>query len=549
MGKRSYTLILTTLGLCAILMLGCFFLYLSFHEQRGDQADCKQVLKLVLPIEPTHLDPRFVDDSSTGGIVRLINDGLSRLGPDGQLRLSLAENYTISKDQKTYTFIIRDKAKWSDGKNLTAFDVERSWKSILNTSFKSQFSYLFDIIENIPQIKKGYLKPDEAGIRALDEKTLQIRLNHPCPIFLRYLAIFPFMPTRFYDPSKASGDFYRPVCGPFIVKTFSPAKGLTLVKNPHYWDSDAVHIDEIEIYFEANPQKALEMFDAGQIHFLGRPFGDLYQNEIYKTQNSLAINYKPAASSFWIEVNTLRTPLNNIHLRRALSLSLNRQAIATLMDSQRFSPALTFLPATLQLNPRAFALQSCVGEAKRELQLALNELNITAEEIELSILFCERSYYLPLTEAIADSWRKYLGIKVKVEPVERDQFMKRVTNGDFDLARSVWGADFHDPINYLDVLKYADSRRSGNNHTGWQNLNYTDLLDRASYVEGTQDRHVLLAEAERILLDELPIISLLDVNINWLQAPNLRYVIVSDPGIVDFKWAQFYPNMCSNILD
>jgi oligopeptide transport system substrate-binding protein len=207
----------------------------------------KQILRTTLKMDPPSMDPRVGVDTVSDGVIRMLFEGLTYMERDGSTQLALAQSFELSSDQTVYTFHLKD-VKWSDGSPLTAYDFEGAWKNIVDPKTLAPNANLLYLLKNGRAIKLGELPVDTLGVRATDDKTLVVELEHPQASFLDALSNCAFYPL----PSKMrdhpfSYDNYI-CCGPFQLKSYQLQDKIILTKNPHYWDVQQVRLDEVHFY-------------------------------------------------------------------------------------------------------------------------------------------------------------------------------------------------------------------------------------------------------------------------------------------------------------
>ncbi len=233
-----------------------------------------QSLRLSLPTISLSLDPRIGGDEHSRRVLRLLFEGLTRIGKDGFPEPALAEKIEISEDKKTYCFTLRT-SFWNNGDKVTAHDFAYAWKKVLSPSFSSAFAHLFYPIKNAKAIKEAKIGIEDIGIKVLDENTLKVELEHPCPYFLELTAHSLYSPVHSridaLCPHWASQDGELYICnGPFQLKKNHAEECYELIKNRFYWDLPQIKLDRILIV-QANVPTAFQLFKNGQIDWLGRP--------------------------------------------------------------------------------------------------------------------------------------------------------------------------------------------------------------------------------------------------------------------------------------
>ncbi len=498
-----------------------------------DKVKAQKVVRLSFPLLHSFLDPRLGGSVGNGHffVSRMLFDGLTRIGDNGKPYLSIAESVNISADQKYYLFKLR-KCVWSNGAPVTAYDFEYTWKSILSPSFKTASSYLFYPILHAKAAKEGLITLDNVRIRAIDESTLAVELAFPAPYFLELIANPLFSPVNHQvdqvhpDWAAQEGDSY--ICnGPFHLSKRHSFDRYVLKKNPSYWDADNVHLDQITIYKTNNVHETLEMFQKDQIDYLGRP---MQPWEPFFAHKPPEIDSTPRI--YWITLNVQSFPLNHPKFRQALALAINRQEIVDALSSDLI-PAYTPLPRehTYHLERRLY--EENASKARLLFDEALEELGLNRNSFAMPPI-CTFQGFLRETTAtvIKRQWEQCFDIHCRVEAQTMTTLFERMTRGDYQISGIGWEPLVNDPIYTLDAFKSA---REKVNFAKWENEDYQALLDAANEECDLKKRDEYLAQAEKILIEHLPIIPLYYEVGKFMKKENL-YV----PGIgwqMDFKYA------------
>ncbi|CAM5780453.1 MULTISPECIES: peptide ABC transporter substrate-binding protein [Brevibacillus] len=496
-----------------------------------------QVFRANLTSEPSTADPGLAKDATSGAIVRATFDGLTRLDKDSKPMNSIAEDVKISDDRLTYTFTLRD-AKWSNGDPVTAHDFEFAWKRVLDPKLAAEYAYQLYYIKNAEKVHANKLGPDELGVKALDDKTLQVTLENPTPYFLELTAFYTYYPVNKKvveaNPKWAMEAATHVGNGPFKMTAWEHKAKIVLEKNENYWEKDVVKLDKIEFFMIEDDNTALSMFENDELDWAGQPFNGLPTDAIPALKESGQLVVHPKATMYWYKINTTKPPLNNVKIRKALALAVNRQAIVDNVTQVGQVPTMGLLPQSMILKPDGYFKDNDVETAKKLLEEGMKELGVTKlPPITLSYNTSDR--HKKIAEAVQDQWKQALGIDVKLLNKEFKVYLQDLHELNYDIGRLGWNADFNDPINYLEMFREKDT---GNNDTGWENSRYKELLIQSATAKDAETRKQMFAEAEQIFMDEMPIIPLFtDVDV-WVQKEKVKGVQVDGLGFVDLKWAE-----------
>lgn len=487
----------------------------------------EQTITINIQGEPTSLNPHIGFDLNCRSVQKSLFECLTRISPGNKPEPALAEKIEISPSKTIYTFTLRP-SQWSNGEPLTAHHFASAWKRGIAHNSNCVRGDLFYQIKNARSIKKGELPLEEVGIKVLDDKTLRVELEHPTPYFLELIALPHFAPQ--YDDSVEPTVFN----GPFLVKSWDREKLLTLEQNPYYWDAKAVHLKKIAFSLVHDPNTALLMYEKGELDWNGSPFTLLSPDVVPRLENENKISSKPVTGVYWFSCNTGAFPLNSVHIRKALSYSINRSELAEIACVE--TPTRTLIPLhMLPLKEEELYPEHDVKLALAEFEEGLKELNLTRENFPaITLSHSDVAGQKHLAEAVAENWEKTLGIKVELTGYEWNTFFHNLGSKQYHVGGCIWYFVVNDPIYALEFFKDISNRY---NVPGWSHPDYIKLLDLAEAETDLHIRKEHLRQAEKILLSEMPIIPVYVSNYKYLVRDTLKDVTILSNGIVDFKWA------------
>lgn len=474
-------------------------------------------LSLNLAEDPHTLDPRQVRTLRDITLVKQLFDGLTRLSPTGKPENALAEKVDISADGLTYTFTLRN-ATWSDGSPVTAFDFQTSWLTVLDPQFPTDYAHMLFPIKNAREAKLGKCLLEDVGIKAENATTFVVHLEHPTPYFLE-LTSFPTL----FAFKEALFD------GPFIVDNYRPDASLVLTKNPLYWQNDCVSLEKIAFTIISDNSTESLLYEKGELDWLGQPLShNISSDHVAKLKKEGALHSFPVAGTFWLKFNTATTPFQDSRLRRALSYVIDRQAIVTHILQGNQEPSIGVLPSTMTLN--SFETPA-LSAAKELFDSYVAEKGMPA--LVLSYGSTERNS--KIVQFVADTWHKAFGIEVKLEGLELKSYRQKVKKGEYMVGTGDWIADFNDPVSFLDLFKYKEGSLTD---TGWYNEAYSALLSQAELETNESKRSAFLAEAEKILFNEMVVAPLYHYSFDYVKNDSVTDVVLSPIGSADFKYAK-----------
>ncbi|MFS7422387.1 peptide ABC transporter substrate-binding protein [Carnobacterium maltaromaticum] len=474
----------------------------------------KQELNLIESAEIPTMDSVMNTDTVGSIVMNNVFEGLYRQDLDNNPVLGMAaEEPKISDDKLTYTFKIRDDAKWSNGDPVTAGDFVFSWRRLVDPTTAAPYSYMMDgVIANASAVIAGEKQPDELGVKAVDDKTLEIQLERAVPYFKGLLSLAMYYPQneKFVTEQGekyASNSDALVYNGPFKLGAWD-GTGLSWEydKNDTYWDKDTVKLDKINVDVVKETSTALNLYDDGQIDRM------VLTGEYVQTrQDDPDLKKFPTSSVFFLKFNQERngkaTPLANENIRKALSMAFDKQAYADTVLQNGSVPANGLVPAGLAKDPKNdkdFRKENgdlSKYDAKKAQEFwkkGLKELGV--DKLDLEFLSDDTENAKRSSEFMQGQLEENLdGLKITLRNVP---FKVRIDNNDkqdYDIQLSGWGADFSDPINFLELFETGN----GNNKSGFSNEKYDSLLKEISTTSLTdpEKRWEQMLEAEKVLFD------------------------------------------------
>lgn len=510
-------------------------LFVSLAAGCGSPMHTKSVqeFRANMGTNPTTLDPARARDLDTFSVLRMLYEGLTRVGVNEKPQLAIASELALSEDQKTYTFTLR-KSTWSNGQPVTASDFVYAWRRALAPEFPSDYASQLFLIKNGKEIKAGKLSMEELGARAIDKWTLQVELEKPTPYFLELLSfpIFFPLPQSWVESHPHFDQHVNEYVsnGPFCLQKWKYDDELVLGKNGHYWDKQAVHLDKVT-FVMVEREAELLMFERKELDWAGSPMSSLPVDALTRlTSEGKRVVMKPFSGMVFIRINTRKAYLDHPDFRKALGYAVNRKEIVDHVMRSGQIPSTNFVPKALRCSA-----PDCFEDNATELaRQCLSQVDVTVKP-EITLLFCNGKRNHLKAQTLQEQWRRALGIDVKLEATERGVYFSRLSTGDFDLAMGDWVADYNDPINFLEVLKTKDH---GTNKTGWGNPHYTEMLEQSFSVADKGARLQLLADAEKIMLDEMPIIPIDQAAMVYVHHDWVKDVFISSMGNMELKRAR-----------
>ncbi len=506
---------------------------LAFGCSKPKKLEEKTSLNLNISHDVVTFDPRKGSDFTSSTVQFLLFEGLTKMSPYSLVTPALAETIDISEDRMIYTFHLRD-SKWSNGATVTAFDFAETWKDMLAPNFPCPNAHLLFPIKNAENAKRGLVPLRQIGIRALDHKTLEVRLEHPTPYFLEMISFCVFFPvhqnTAVRNPKWSEANNYDFVCnGPFRIAKYKHGRELILEKNPYYWDSPNVSLDQICMSIIDNEMTAMKLYEMDELDILGLPFTGIPSDYVPNLMDKGLIKTSSLPASTICCFNMETFPFSNVNIRKAFAYAINRKEIIDNITGMDNENGINLLPNTLLPDqPGPFFQDGDVLLAKIYLQKGLKELDISEDELgTLTLLHASTGSFPKIAQALQEQWRKALGIQVNLVSNEYNVFLDKLTKRDYQMAECVWIAQYHDPMNFFERFK---QKKNLKNYPGYENPCYSDLLDQSLMETNKFDRFNLLKKAQTILNDDMPLTALFHWKNIYLQKPHVKNLLLCPSG-------------------
>jgi len=527
-----------------------------------------------LGTEPAAIDPAITTGIPEANIELQVFDGLTRIDNKNVPQPAIAKSWTISTDLKTYVFTLRD-ASWTDGTPVTAYDFEYAWKRALSPELASEYAYQLYYVYGgeafntsikvgskyyvqavdakgnpltkkegdkdvaVPDMTKEIDPSKDVGVKALDAKTLQVDLQSPTVYFLNLTAFPTLMPVCKAVVSKndkwASDVKTYVTNGPFKLTEWSHNEKMVFVKNPTYWDKDKVKLTKITYYMVEDDATALSMFQSGQLD----ASSTVPVSELPKLVASGDAQILPYLGTYYYQVNVTKKPFNDVRVRKALLLAINRKGITESITQGGQIPALGYVPYGIadalpgsdfrKASQESFYKDNDIATAKALLAEAgyPNGKGFPA----FTLLYNTSNVHKSIAEAIQQMWNKNLGITCTLKSEEWGVYLDDRTNLNYDVARAGWIGDYMDPNTFLDMWVTG----GGNNDTGWSNKSYDALIAKAKATVDPKARMATLHAAEKILMTDMPILPIYYYTNTVLLKKSIKNFYQSTLGFVDWK--------------
>lgn len=527
-------LLLTTLVCCSLLACGG-------GESNVSQGNREGILHWGNGAEPQELDPHIVTGVPEHHIISALLEGLVAKDPATLEPIpAVAESWTVNPAGTVYTFYLRDDARWSNGDPLTASDFVWSWQRALMPALGNQYAYMYAPIKNAEAFTNGEISDfSQVGVKALNPGTLQITLNHPTPYFLQLLdhyALFPVHRATIERFGAAddrgtqwtrAGNFVGN--GPFVLKQWDLNKVIIVDKNPYYWDAATVQLNGIRFYPTENISTEERMFRANQLHHSNAVPTE--KIAVYQRDKPGQIKLSPYLGTYFYRFNTRIKPFDDVRVRKALAMSIDRESLVKHVTKGGQLPAYTITPPDTMGYTAPPALRYDPEQARRLLADAGYPGGQGFPAIE--ILYNTQEQHRKIAVAIQQMWKQQLNINLTLHNQDWKVFLDSEASGNFQVSRGSWIGDYVDPNSFLDMWV----KDGGNNRTGWHNERFDQLVLRTAPAAKTrQDRYQAFLQAEKILMEAVPVIPIYTYVSMHLQHPSVKGMPGNILDYVNYKY-------------
>ena len=482
-----------------------------------------RTLRRGLPGEPRTLDPQLAEDTFSFPVLRDLYEGLTAEDRNGQIVPGAAESWTIDKTGTVYTFLLRPKAKWSDGDPTVATEFVQGLRRAVDPQTASGSSALLAIIKGAGDIIAGRKKVTDLGVTAIGESTVRIELEHPAPFVLQILSEPIAAPAHNHanaDPRTAGSEDKTKVSnGAYTLVSRIPGSFIELVRNPNYWNASNVVIDRVRYINAESEATEIREYVAGQVDMTSSiPAPDL---DRMTQEYSAEIQTAPILGTLYLALDVTEPPLrDNRDLRQALSMAVDRDLISEHV-TLGVTPAYTFVAKGITgYDPPAYQWSKWPRERQLAYARALFAHSGYSEQhpLHLTLYFNSGESIQRIMIAIAASWKQNLGVVTDLVSDEFRVFLAgRKDHSRWDVARLGWYGDYNDPASFLEVF----SRNNIQNDPGYMSPEFNNLID-AARIEPNPDRRILLLQkSEAVLLNDYPIIPVYFYSARRLVKPYL----------------------------
>ncbi|WP_270755911.1 peptide ABC transporter substrate-binding protein [Ligilactobacillus ruminis] len=517
----------------------------SKSNGNGKLAD-KQVLNWNEPSELATMDPSKVMDTIGGDMLNNTMEGLYRLGKDSKVEPGIATKTTVSKDNLTYTFTLRKNAKWSNGDPVTAKDFVYSWQRTVDPKTAAAYSYLFSGIKNADDIVAGKKAPSTLGVKAVGKYKLVVNLEKQLPYFKLLMGFVVFAPQNQKAVEQYGGKYgtaakYMCYDGPFKMTEWTGTNlKWKLVKNDNYWDKKNVKLSEINFSVNKSTTTSYNLYQSKKLDET-----ILSPEQAKQLSSNADYSVLKQARTSYLEFNQTEKKFQNKKIRQAISYAIDRKQLAEKVIGSGTLPCKGAVSKGLAKRggkdftdaaKTSTGVQFDKAKAKKLLKEGLKEIG--EDNLSFALLGDDTDNSKKITEFLQSQIEENLpGTKVSVQNIPFKTRVTRSQKGQFEVVVSSWGADFSDPISFLDLYTTDNSYNFGK----WKNAEYDKWIAKSKTTDAgnASARWEDMVKASKIINEDQGIAPLFQLNQPQLVRSNVKGVIQNTAGSVN-NWKNVY---------
>lgn len=531
MKLKKFAAVGTVLAVSALTLAAC-----GSNKSSSSGSDA-QVLNWNESAELPTMDLSQATDTVSFTALNNTMEGLYRIGKNSKIEPGIAKKTEVSDDGLTYTFILRKDAKWSNGDPVTAKDFVYSWQRTVDPKTGSQYAYLFDGVANVNDIMNGKKPVTDLGIKAEGDYKLVVTLDKEVPYFKLLLGFPTFFPqnekaVEKYGSKYGTASKYMVYNGPFKLTGWTGTNlSWTLAKNNAYWDKKAVKLSKINYKVNKTASTSYNLYQSGKLDATS-----LSAEQAKQLKGSKEYVNRPQASTFYFEYNQTKKAFKNKKIRQAISMVINRKQFVDKVLGDGSIPAKGLVPEGLSsYDGTDFAtaayektgVEYNVEEAKKLWKEGMAEEGLTS--LDITLLSDDTDAAKKSTEFVQSAIESNLeGANVTAANVPFKTRLDRSQKGDFDVVISAWGADFADPISFLDMFTTNNSYNRGK----WSNAEYDALVNASKTTDAVDPakRWDDLVKAEKILMEDQGVSPIYQSTQAWVVKSKVKGVIYNSSG-------------------
>ncbi|MEB6342352.1 peptide ABC transporter substrate-binding protein [Mammaliicoccus sciuri] len=515
-----------TMMLAAVLVLS------ACSSGGGSKGKSDETLDLQINGDIPTMDSAMATDGLSFDMFFQTMEGLYTLDKDDKAIPAVAKgDPKITNDGKKWTIKLRDDAKWSNGDPVTAHDFVFAWRKVVDPDTASEYAYILYDIKNAEEINSGDKKPEELGVKAVDDHTLEFELTKSLPYYKELLSFGTFMPQN-EKFVKKQGDKYGTTVkttlynGPFKMTEWKTDDKVTLEKNDDYWDKDKVKLNKVNYKVVKEASTAVNLYETNKLDIV-----DLPAEQVKKYKDDKAFNTELDTVTYYFKLNEDTVPeFKNEDFRLAFAKAIDKEAYVKNNLNNGSIPTDNFVPKDFVKDSKGKEYQDGVKntnqynvkEAKEHYEKAKKALG--KDKFTIELMTYDKDTAKRDAEYFKEQLEKNLdGVTIKIKQQPFKQKLDLVSKGEYEMSLENWIPDYPDPMTFLELYVTDGSH----NNTGWSNKEYDSIIKAAdsSLASNPDKRLSELQRAESMLLNEAGIVPLYQVGVAQLQKPNVKNVV------------------------
>jgi oligopeptide transport system substrate-binding protein len=470
------------------------------------------------------IDPQLIEENSGHDIARNLFEGLMNQNEKGEVVPGVAESFTVTPDNKTYTFVLRKDAKWSNGDPVVAGDFVYAWQRAVDPATASNYAWYLELatIQNATDIIAGTKTPDTLGVKAVDDHTLEVQLTEPTPFFAEMTTYATMFPTHKATIEKHGADWTKPgnmvSNGAYMLSEMIPAEKVTMVRNPNYWDNANTIIEQVTSLVINDENLALTRYQAGELDKTDIPIGQYPDLEASDPDAATSV---PNLCTYYYTVNLSDTgnpALKDVRVRKALSYMLDRDVFVSSVLKGGQYPAYNLThqyTAGFQLPEIDYAGWTQADRDAKAVELMTEAGFGPDNPLDLTLIYNTSDAHKALATVVAQMARQKLGVNITLANYEWKTYLEVRGGQQFDLARYAWCGDYNEASTFLNIMTTGNDANDGK----WSNAEYDALMAEAKTLADPAPNYT---KAEQIMAAEMPILPLYQYTSNFMLDPSIK---------------------------
>ena len=470
------------------------------------------------------LDPQLNEDSEGFDVLRDLFEGLLNQDSQGKLEPGVAKQFQATDSNRTFIFELREDAKWSNGEPVTAHDFVYSWRRAVNPATASPYSWYVELatVKNAANIIAGNESPENLGVRALDDFTLEVRLEQPLPYFPEMTTYATFFPVHRATVETHGAKWTKPENmisnGAYVLTEHAPNEFHSRERNPHYWNNEVTVIEKVIGRVVNDENQALTRYFADELDYTGIPTGQFPKLKEKYPNEATSV---PILCTYYYAINhtdSSNPALKDVRIRKALSYALDRNLIVNQVLKGGQYPAYSFTHratagfAMPEIDYAKVQQSELDSEAKKLMEAAGYG---AGNALRLKLIYNTSESHKQIATVVSQLWKQKLGVKTELQNFEWKTYLDIRRTQQFDIARSAWCGDYNEASTFLDLMTTVSTSNSGK----FSNAEVDRLMKESKTLSNPQDNYT---KVELILANEMALIPIYHYTSVFMLKPQIK---------------------------